>query len=50
MNRILIQCPCGQVLRDTDQEQLIAQARRHAKEAHGMELTQQQALAMMRPE
>jgi len=46
----VIRCPCGTVLRAEDDEQVIAQAQRHAKEVHGMELSREQALAMSRSE
>ncbi|MFQ6027796.1 MAG: DUF1059 domain-containing protein [Dehalococcoidia bacterium] len=46
----VIQCPCGFVIREDKEENLVAQAQRHAKETHDMELTQEQALAMARPE
>jgi len=45
-----VTCPCGYVVRGTDERELVANAQRHAKEAHGMELTQEQVLAMARPE
>lgn len=50
MIRVVVHCPCGHVMRDTDEDRLIVQAQRHAVETHGMELTRQQVLAMMRPE
>jgi predicted small metal-binding protein len=46
----VIQCPCGYVMRGPDEEALIQQAQRHAKETHAMDLTREQALAMARPE
>ena len=45
----VITCPCGVVLRG-EEEELVQQAQRHAREAHGMELTTEQARAMARPE
>ncbi len=46
----VIHCPCGYIVRATDEVEVVAQAQRHAKEAHGMDLTAEQALAMARPE
>ena len=46
----VIQCPCGTVIRADNDEQLVAQAQRHAKEVHAMELSREQALAMATPE
>jgi predicted small metal-binding protein len=43
-----IQCPCGFLVQAGDDETLVAMAQRHAREAHGMELTREQALAMAR--
>ncbi len=45
----IIECPCGYVIRADDDEALVAQAQTHAKEAHGMELTREDAVAMARP-
>jgi predicted small metal-binding protein len=46
----VIQCPCGTVIRAGDDDKLVAQAQRHAKDVHAMELTREQALAMASPE
>ncbi len=46
----VIQCPCGTVIRASDDDSLVAQAQRHAREVHAMELTREQALAMAAPE
>jgi hypothetical protein len=46
----VIQCPCGTVIRGEDDETIVAQARRHAKDVHAMELTREQVLAMATPE
>lgn len=46
----VIHCPCGTVLRSTDVDDLVRLARDHAQEAHDMDLTSEQALAMARPE
>jgi predicted small metal-binding protein len=46
----VIQCPCGTVIRAGDDDKLVAQAQRHAKDVHAMELTREQVLAMASPE
>ena len=45
----LIQCPCGYLVRAEDEEALVADAQRHAREVHDMDLTREQALAMAHP-
>ena len=49
MNKV-IKCPCGTVVRASDEKDLVAQAQRHAREVHAMELTREQVLAMAAPE
>lgn len=44
-----IECPCGTVLRGTDEETVVAEAKVHAKSVHDMELTDEQARSMARP-
>jgi hypothetical protein len=39
-----IGCECGYVARGDDEEGLVADARRHAREAHRLELTREQIL------
>ena len=46
----IIRCPCGTVVRARDDESLVAEAQKHAREVHQMELTREQALAMASPE
>ena len=46
----VIQCPCGTAIRAGDDDALVSQAQRHAREVHAMELTREQALAMATPE
>jgi len=46
----MIPCPCGYIVRGKDDEELVVRGQRHSKEAHGMELTREQILAMARPE
>lgn len=44
-----IHCPCGTVLRSADENELVRLAQRHAREAHDMDLSAEDALAMARP-
>jgi predicted small metal-binding protein len=46
----VIECPCGVVLRDDDDDALVATAQNHARETHQMELSQEQARDMAHPE
>ena len=46
----VIKCPCGRVVRARDDEALVTQAQKHARDAHAMELTREQVLAMAAPE
>ena len=46
----VITCPCGVVIRGATDADVVAQAQKHAKEVHQMDLTTEQALAMARPE
>jgi predicted small metal-binding protein len=45
-----IQCDCGYIARADTDDELVADTQRHAREAHGMELTREQILAMARSE
>lgn len=49
MNGHTIECPCGTVLRGTDEDEVVAVAREHARAVHDMELTDDDARAMARP-
>ena len=46
----MIQCDCGYVARGETDDELVADAQRHAREVHDMDLTREQALAMAQPE
>jgi predicted small metal-binding protein len=46
----VIQCPCGYLIREPDDETLVESAQTHARSAHAIELTREQALAMAKPE
>jgi len=46
----VIQCPCGFLIREEDEAQLVESAQSHARSVHGIELSREQALAMAKPE
>lgn len=48
MNKV-IRCPCGFVATAESDKSLVAKAQEHAKQAHGMELTPEEALSMAEP-
>jgi Protein of unknown function (DUF1059) len=43
----VIQCECGFEARGEDEDGLVAEVQRHAREAHGMALTPEQALLLV---
>jgi predicted small metal-binding protein len=43
-----IECECGYVASGATEEEVIAEARRHALEAHGMDVPREQILALAR--
>jgi predicted small metal-binding protein len=45
--RKIVRCMCGVEFSSTDEADLIAQVTAHAKEAHDLDLNQEQILAMM---
>ena len=45
----VIECPCGFVVRADGDDELVARAQQHAREAHGLALTREEALAMAHP-
>ena len=45
----IIQCDCGYVARGETDDELVADAQKHAREVHNMELTREQVLAMAQP-
>ena len=46
----VINCDCGRVVRGDSDEELVAAAQKHARVAHGMELTRDQVLSLAVPE
>ena len=47
---MVIECPCGVVLREVDVDHVVRSAQNHARQAHDMELTTAQAQDMAHPE
>ena len=45
----IIQCDCGYVARGETDDELVADAQKHAREVHNMELTREQVLGMAQP-
>jgi len=45
----IIKCDCGYVVRGETDEELVTAAQHHAREAHDMDLTSDQILAMAEP-
>lgn len=48
MDRRIIECPCGVVLRGDSEAEVVETAKAHAAEVHDMELDDEQAQAMVR--
>jgi hypothetical protein len=46
----VIQCPCGYVIREADDDAVVEAAMLHARSVHDIELTREQALAMAKPD
>lgn len=49
INGMVIECPCGVVLRGDDESGVMSQAQDHAKQTHDMDLSDDQARGMVRP-
>jgi len=45
----VINCPCGFIVKGKSDDEVVANAQKHAKETHQMDLTRDQALAMAKP-
>lgn len=45
----VINCDCGFVVRGEDDDELVTNAQKHAKDKHNMEITREQALAIAEP-
>jgi predicted small metal-binding protein len=49
MNGHTIECPCGTVLRAQNEDAVVTVAQEHARSVHDMELSDDDARAMVRP-
>ena len=45
-----VKCDCGFVVRSDNDDALVADLQKHAKEHHKMDLTREQVLAMAQPD
>ena len=45
----VVNCDCGHVVQGETDDELVSATREHAREAHGMELTRDQVLALAVP-
>ena len=45
----VLNCDCGRVVRANTDDELVAAAQEHAREAHGMELTREQVFSLAVP-
>ena len=45
-----VKCDCGFVVRSDDEDKLVSDLQRHAKEHHKMDLSRAQVLAMAQPD
>lgn len=46
---LIINCDCGHVVHGSSEDELAANAAQHAREAHGVEMTREQALSLAVP-
>ena len=44
-----VACDCGKVIRESNDDQLVASVQKHAQEVHNMKLSPEQVLAMAEP-
>jgi predicted small metal-binding protein len=44
-----VSCDCGKVIREGNDDQLVAAVQKHAREVHNMELSREQVLSMSEP-
>lgn len=45
-----VSCDCGKVIREEEDDALVAAVQEHARDVHEMELSREQVLAMAEPE
>lgn len=44
-----VSCDCGKVIREQNDDQLVASVQKHAREVHSMDLSRAQVLSMAEP-
>lgn len=49
MSEKQVSCDCGKTLREETDDELVQAVQEHAREAHDMDLTREQILAMAKP-
>ena len=49
MSQKQVSCDCGKVIREQNDDQLIAAVQKHAREVHSMDLSKEQILSMAEP-
>jgi predicted small metal-binding protein len=47
---LTVTCDCGVTVRAETEDEFVAKVQQHGREAHDMEVTREQALAMAQPE
>ncbi|MPZ74139.1 MAG: DUF1059 domain-containing protein [Nitriliruptorales bacterium] len=45
----VVECPCGAVVRASDEDELVRMTQSHASEVHDMEMSREQVLSMAYP-
>ncbi|HVM20701.1 MAG TPA: DUF1059 domain-containing protein [Egibacteraceae bacterium] len=45
----VVECPCGAVVRASDEDELVSMTQAHASEVHDMEMSREQVLSMAQP-
>jgi predicted small metal-binding protein len=46
----IVKCDCGYIVRSDNDDRLVAELQKHAKEHHKMDLSREQVLAMAQPD
>lgn len=49
MSEKKVSCDCGKTLREESDDELVRAVQEHAREAHEMDLTREEVLAMAKP-
>ena len=50
MMALTVTCDCGVTVRGETEDEFVANVQQHGREAHNMDVTREQALAMAQPE